>query len=189
MGRETETWDRWIQQHGTKNTAGLVFRKEMCSLSLSLSVKHIVTNPMQCNGMPACSNLNGHAVISVVPNMAYLWGLLELSLCSSMIVCACGNNKVWENGQLNVNVFACNWMSKRPGDQMTVIVLHGFCTTWVENWVVLSWPWGIYIYCYTSRCQREKTRGRRHERKRRQDKRDWSKNKEFQRWRLFSALS
>ena len=33
-------------------------------------------------------------------------------MCSCVIACACGNDNVWVNGQLNVNVFACNWISE-----------------------------------------------------------------------------
>ena len=34
-------------------------------------------------------------------------------------------NNVWMNGQLNVNVFTCDWMSEWSVDGMTVTVLHG----------------------------------------------------------------
>ena len=43
-----------------------------------------------------------------------------------MIACACGNDNAWMNGQLNVNVFAFDWMSEWSVDQMTVIVLHSY---------------------------------------------------------------
>ena len=32
--------------------------------------------------------------------------------CSVVTACACGNDWLWMNGHLNVNVFACNWMRK-----------------------------------------------------------------------------
>ena len=37
------------------------------------------------------------------------------------------------NGQLNVNVFAGEWMSEWSVDGMNVIVLHGLRATEVEN--------------------------------------------------------
>ena len=66
---------------------------------------------------------------------------------------------VWQNGQLNVHVFAGEWMSEWSADGMNVIVLHKLCATQVENWTVLS-CYEAYISYDKSVCerdQREKT--------------------------------
>ena len=101
-----------------------------------------------------------------------------------MIVCACGNDKVWANGQLNLNVFVCNWMSKWSVDRMTVTVFtqHGLKT---ELFLVdLAY---IYIYIYThyymSVCEKKDER----KRERRQETDTGIKS--FWCQRLFSALA
>ena len=55
---------------------------------------------------------------------------------------------VWANGQLNVNVFAGEWMSEWSVTGMNVIVLHVLCATQVENWTVLL-LWGIHTHTHT----------------------------------------
>ena len=97
-----------------------------------------------------------------------------------MIACACGNDSVWENGQLNVNVFACEWMSEWSVDWMTVAVLHRLCATHVEN--SYSQLTMRYIYYYKSMYERENTE--------KQKTRDFETGiKSLQYGRLFLALA
>ena len=54
-----------------------------------------------------------YPVVYCVPPPSFLQ-VFGAFVCSVLTVCACGNDcriNVWENDQLNMTVFACDWMS------------------------------------------------------------------------------
>ena len=73
-----------------------------------------------------------------------------------MIACACGNDSVWANGQLNVDAFARNWISVWSVEWLTVIVLqHGLKSE------LFSADYAVYILLLSVRvcvcvCERER---------------------------------